>query len=206
MLDSAFDLFVQARRTLDRARGGLGIGLTLVRGLVLKHGGTVSARSDGEAKGSEFVVRLPRVEPPVELAAAPRPTPLELASGSKIVVIEDNADSREMLCALLTHAGFECRSTDNGAAGLTLIDEFEPAAAIVDIGLPGIDGLELARRLRTSSKHPNLYLIALTGYGQRADRDSALGAGFNEHLVKPVDLANLERVLGGERAATAHNS
>ena len=206
MLDSAFDLFVQARRTLDRARGGLGLGLTLVRGLVVKHGGTVTARSDGEGKGSEFIVRLPSVEPPVERVTPPGAAPLELATGSKIVVIEDNADSREMLCALLTHAGYECRSTDNGAAGLALIDDFEPAAAIVDIGLPGIDGLELARRLRTSSKHPNLYLIALTGYGQRADRDSALGAGFNEHLVKPVDLANLERVLGGERSTATHHS
>ena len=198
MLDSAFDLFVQARRTLDRARGGLGVGLTLVRGLVTKHGGTVSARSDGEGKGSEFIVRLPRATPEEEPVATPGPARLELARGSKIAVIEDNPDSREMLCALLEHAGFDCRSADNGSAGLTLIEEFEPAAAIVDIGLPGIDGLELARRLRKTSKRPHLYLIALTGYGQRSDRDSALAAGFNEHIVKPVDLANLERVLGGQ--------
>ena len=106
-----------------------------------------------------------------------------------------------MLCALLTHAGFECRSCDNGAAGLALIKAFKPAAAIVDIGLPGIDGLELARRLRARSKHSLLYLIALTGYGQRADRELALEAGFDEHLVKPVDIANLERVLGGVPSA-----
>jgi two-component system CheB/CheR fusion protein len=198
MLESAFDLFVQSRRTLDRARGGLGIGLTLVRGLVTKHGGTVSARSDGEGKGAELIVRLPRAAPPAAPLETPAPARLELARGSKIVVIEDNADSREMLCAVLEHAGYDCRSSDNGAAGLALIEEFEPAAAIVDIGLPGIDGLELARRLRASSKRPNLYLIALTGYGQRSDRDSALAAGFNEHIVKPVDLANLERVLGNQ--------
>jgi two-component system CheB/CheR fusion protein len=204
MLDSAFELFVQSRRTLDRARGGLGIGLTLVRGLVTKHGGTVSARSDGEGKGSEFVVRLPLAQSPAEPAEAPRaPARFRLQRGARIVVIEDNPDNREMLCALLAHAGFECRSSDNGAAGLALIDEFEPSAAIVDIGLPGIDGLELARRVRTSSKHPNLYLIALTGYGQRADRDLALRAGFNEHVVKPVDLANLERLLGTEPIAAA---
>jgi two-component system CheB/CheR fusion protein len=205
MLDTAFDLFVQSRRTLDRSRGGLGIGLTLVRGLVTKHGGTVSARSEGEGKGSEFVVRLPLVTPVVEAEPEPRPSGAALQRGSRIVVIEDNADSREMLCALLTHAGFECRSSDNGAAGLALIDEFAPAAAIVDIGLPGIDGLELARRVRADPKHSNLYLIALTGYGQRADREMALQAGFNEHVVKPVDLANLERLLGDEPSRLSVN-
>jgi len=174
-----------------------------VRGLVTKHGGTVSARSDGEGKGSEFIVRLPHADPPATLAPKPTPAPLKLASGAKIVVIEDNADSREMLCAVLDHAGYDCRSSDNGAAGLALIEEFGPAVAIVDIGLPGIDGLELARRLRQSSKRPNLYLIALTGYGQRSDRDSALEAGFDEHIVKPVDLANLERVLGGRVLGTS---
>jgi two-component system CheB/CheR fusion protein len=200
MLDTAFDLFVQSRRTLDRARGGLGIGLTLVRGLVTKHGGTVSARSDGEGKGSEFVVRLPLATPDGAPEHPPQPARLELPRGSRIVVIEDNADSREMLCTLLIHAGFECESSDNGAAGLALIDEFEPAAAIVDIGLPGIDGFELARRVRAASKHANLFLIALTGYGQRSDREMALAAGFNEHVVKPVDLSHLERLLGTERA------
>jgi two-component system CheB/CheR fusion protein len=119
-----------------------------------------------------------------------------LAPGSRILIIEDNTDSREVLCALLAHAGFECKSAGNGADGLVLIDEFEPVAAIVDIGLPGIDGLELARRVRAGSKHPDIYLIALTGYGQRGDREMALQAGFNEHLVKPVDLETLGRLLG----------
>ncbi len=195
MLESAFDLFVQSRRTLDRAEGGLGVGLTLVRGLVAKHGGTVSARSDGEGKGSEFVVRLPLSEEPVLPLIQPVRASV-LAPGCRIVVIEDNADSREVLCDLLVQAGFECQSADNALAGITLIERFAPRAALIDIGLPGIDGLELARRLRSNARHPNLYLVALTGYGQRADREMALKAGFDEHIVKPMGLDVLQRWLG----------
>jgi len=198
MLESAFELFVQSRRTLDRAEGGLGVGLTLVRGLVTKHGGNVHARSEGEGKGSEFIVHLPLVAAPAD-KEVPRPAGIELARGAKLVVVEDNADSREVLCALLTHAGFDCKSSDNGAAGLALIDEFAPVAAIVDIGLPEIDGLELARRIRKNAKHPDIYLVALTGYGQRGDRQTALEAGFDEHLVKPVDFAALQSLLGRGR-------
>jgi two-component system CheB/CheR fusion protein len=196
MLDSVFELFVQSSRTLDRAEGGLGVGLTLVRGLVAKHGGTVTARSDGPGKGSEFCVRLPLVNPPEHADGGPPPSLPKLAPGSRIVVIEDNQDSREMLCALLTHAGLDCKSSDNGATGVALIDEFNPSIAIVDIGLPGLDGLEVARRVRANPQHQHIYLIALTGYGQRADREMALSAGFDEHLVKPIDFGTLERVLG----------
>jgi len=199
MLESAFDLFVQSRRTLDRAEGGLGLGLTLVRGLVAKHGGTVQARSEGEGKGSEFAVHLPLVAAPSDKEQALRVGGVHLPRGARVVVVEDNADSREVLCALLTHAGFDCKSSDNGSAGLSLIDEFSPVAAIVDIGLPGIDGLELARRIRKNPKHANIYLIALTGYGQRADRQTALEAGFDDHLVKPVDFAALQALLGRGR-------
>ena len=195
MLDTVFDLFVQSKRTLDRSAGGLGVGLTLVRGLVEKHGGTVSARSAGEGKGSEFEVRLPVTERSYE----DEPTgglPLKrFPKGSRIVVVEDNADSREALCALLGRAGFECHTTDHGLAGLELMDKVLPHVAIVDIGLPGIDGLEFARRLRERPQHKNVYLIALTGYGQQTDREKARRAGFDEHLVKPVDLATLKRLL-----------
>jgi two-component system CheB/CheR fusion protein len=195
MLESAFDLFVQSRRTLDRAEGGLGVGLTLVRGLVAKHGGTVSARSDGEGKGSEFVVRLPLCEAP-ELPFLQPPRVSVLPAGSRIVVIEDNADSREVLCDLLVRAGFDCQSADNATSGIALIERFKPRGALIDIGLPGIDGLELARRLRSHARHKNLYLVALTGYGQRADRDMALQAGFDEHIVKPMGPDVLQRWLG----------
>lgn len=203
MLDSVFDLFVQSSRTLDRAEGGLGVGLTLVRGLVGKHGGTVSARSDGPGKGSEFTVRLPLAGAPDSTEPGVPSNLPKLARGSRIVVIEDNQDSREMLCSLLTHAGLDCKSSDNGASGVALIDEFKPAVAIIDIGLPGLDGLEVARRVRQNPAHARIYLVALTGYGQRTDREMALKAGFDEHLVKPVDFATLERVLGTTREAAA---
>ncbi|HET9934259.1 MAG TPA: chemotaxis protein CheB [Polyangiaceae bacterium] len=203
MLDSVFELFVQSSRTLDRAEGGLGVGLTLVRGLVAKHGGTVVARSDGPGKGSEFLVRLPLTSAAGVAEPAPSSGGPKLARGSRVVVIEDNPDSREMLCSLLTHAGFDCKSSDNGATGVALIDEFKPVVAIIDIGLPGLDGLEVARRVRQNSAHEGIYLVALTGYGQRADREMALKAGFDEHLVKPVDFATIERVLGTSKEASS---
>ena len=195
MLDSAFDLFVQSRRTLDRSDGGLGVGLTLVRGLVAKHGGTVSARSEGEGKGTELIVRLPLSEAPAEDEHEADGKRMRLPKGSRIVVIEDNPDSRDMMCELLTHSGLDCRACDNGAEALALIDDFKPRAAIIDIGLPGIDGMELARRLRASTEHHEMFLIALTGYGQRSDREQALKAGFDEHLVKPTTLEALQRLI-----------
>ncbi len=196
MLDSAFDLFVQSRRTLDRADGGLGLGLTLVRGLVKTHGGTVVAHSDGEGKGSELVVKLPLASPPSGAIAEHKPLGTTLTPGSRVGVIEDNADNRDVMCALLTRAGFDCKSCDSGLAGLKLIEEFAPQAAFIDIGLPELDGLELARRARASGKHPKIYLIALTGYGQREDKKMTFAAGFDEHLVKPVDLGTMAWLLG----------
>jgi two-component system CheB/CheR fusion protein len=204
VLDSAFELFVQSHRTLDRSDGGLGVGLTLVKGLVAKHGGTVTARSEGEGKGSEFVVTLPLTEPPAQAEPEKETKRVPLPKGSRVVVIEDNADSREMLCELLMHSGLDCRSCDNGMSALALVDEFKPRAAIIDIGLPGIDGLELARRLRSNEEHKDLYLIALTGYGQRSDRELALQAGFDEHLVKPTTLEALRRLIASAPPTDGH--
>ena len=163
-------------------------------------------RSDGPGRGSEFTVRLPLTRAPDAAEHGPQSSPPKLPQGSRIVVIEDNQDSREMLCSLLTHAGLDCKSSDNGASGVALIDEFRPVVAIIDIGLPGLDGLEVARRVRQNPVHEKIYLVALTGYGQRTDREMALKAGFDEHLVKPVDFATLARVLGtsiGTAAARA---
>jgi two-component system CheB/CheR fusion protein len=202
MLESAFDLFVQSTRTLDRSEGGLGVGLTLVRGLVAKHGGTVTAKSEGEGHGSEYEVILTTAAAPTSPVVVPAARTLSLPPGSRIVIVEDNADSREMLCTLLTRAGFECHSSDHGLAGLEMIEKVLPHVAIVDIGLPGIDGLEFARRVRKNPKLANVYLIALTGYGQREDREHALAAGFDEHLVKPLDFITLKTLLAHGGSAT----
>jgi two-component system CheB/CheR fusion protein len=201
MLDSVFDLFVQSSRTLDRAAGGLGLGLTLVRSLVSMHGGSVTAESAGEGLGSTFTVRLPvtAARPGGEAAAGRRPLPL--GDRARVVIVEDNTDSRELLCELLEQAGFECRAADSGVDALALVAEFQPDIAILDLGLPGMDGLELARRIRADPKNAGTWLIALTGYGQAADRTTALAAGFDEHVVKPVQGEALLSLLTEMRRA-----
>jgi two-component system, chemotaxis family, CheB/CheR fusion protein len=204
MLDSVFDLFVQGPHTLDHSNGGLGVGLTLVRALVEMHGGTVAGYSDGEGTGSEFTVRLPLTTPTETASAEDRPTfsfsvPL---SGTTVVIVEDNADSREMLCAMLTHAGLVCHDAPDGVTGLALIDKVSPGVVILDVGLPGIDGLEVARRIRANPRHAGVRLIALTGYGQSGDRVATTKAGFDHHLVKPVDPAELLSLLAQSHASS----
>ncbi len=190
MLESVFDLFVQSSRTIDRAQGGIGVGLTLARSLIGMHGGSIHASSAGEGKGSQFTVRLPLSTKDVDESTVllRKKAP---ATGARIALIEDNDDSREMMCALLTRAGFECRTAANGLDAVTLIDEFAPHAAVVDVGLPGIDGFEVARRVRAKLEHKKVTLIALTGYGQQSDRATAIAAGFDAHLVKPVRIEQL---------------
>jgi two-component system CheB/CheR fusion protein len=191
MLDSIFELFVQSNRTLDRADGGLGVGLTLVRSLVAMHGGTVAAHSDGIGKGSEFVVRLPVAAAIGGLSSPPpRQTPPKNA-GLRVVIIEDNVDSCQMLSTFLEHAGFDCKVAGTGQAGLALIEECCPDVAIIDIGLPEMDGLEVARRVRMHPAHARARLIALSGYGHVTDSVAAREAGFDSHMVKPVDLDQL---------------
>ena len=194
MVDAIFDLFVQSNRTLERAQGGIGVGLTLAKSLVEMHGGTLRADSDGEGKGSTFSVTMPLVEARTD-GRAPTGATTKMVKDARIVVVEDNVDAREMLCHLLTRAGFDCRSVGDGVSALALIEEFEPHAAIIDVGLPGIDGFEVARRIRNNPKHADVTLVALTGYGQKSDKARALAAGFNSHLVKPVKLDQLARLL-----------
>jgi PAS domain S-box-containing protein len=196
MLPKVFDLFIQGDRTYARTQGGLGIGLTLVQALVNMHGGTVEAHSDGHGCGSEFVVRLP-------LAARRRAAhssdfrddgPRTLAP-QRILVVDDNVDSAESLTMLLEYMGAEVCTAGNGLAALEALKAFRPSVVVLDIGLPGMDGYEIARRIRRDLRMADVALIALTGWGQEDDRRRSKEVGIDHHLIKPVDLRALERVL-----------
>jgi two-component system, sensor histidine kinase len=187
-LQRAFELFYQEERSSDRGRGGLGIGLTLARQLVELHGGSVEATSDGEGRGSRFTIRLPLSAPDAAGEAGPAATPVE-AGRWRILLIEDNADARQMLQMLLVLAGHEVDSAGDGLSGLDQARRGRPDVVVIDLGLPGLDGYEVARRLRADGT--DVGLIALTGYGQPGDRDRALAAGFDAHVVKPVEPAQL---------------
>jgi two-component system CheB/CheR fusion protein len=203
MLESVFDLFVQSRRTLDRAAGGLGVGLSLVRSLVAMHGGRVRAHSEGEGKGSEFVITLPIAKAAAggdavatsghDESCAPRTC--AVPAGGTVLLVEDNEDNRESLRELLELSGYHCHAVDHASAALAAFDELRPDAAIIDLGLPEIDGFELARLIRARPEHAHTCLIALTGYGQPADRQRTSEAGFDAHLVKPVEIDPLLEIL-----------
>ncbi|HEY8943275.1 MAG TPA: ATP-binding protein [Polyangiaceae bacterium] len=198
MLSRVFDVFVQQRQTLERASGGLGLGLTIVKGLVDQHGGTVSVHSEGLGKGSEFVVELPRLDPSEELGC-PASKPAERHDKGNVLVVDDNEDAANMLATALRDLGYRVEVAHDGPTALRKAKTFEPTIALLDIGLPVMDGYELARRLRQESAAPgSLRLIAVTGYGQDSDRQRSADAGFLEHLIKPVDLAALTRVLSNE--------
>ena len=202
VLPLVFDLFVQERQAIDRSQGGLGLGLTIVRNLVEGHGGTVSAHSDGPGTGSEFVVRLPRANVPVELEV---PAGVEAASESvmspcetalRILVVDDSVDGAEMLAAALSAKGYKTQVAFDAPAALRIAAEFRPAIAFLDIGLPVMDGYELAACLRGLPELNGIKLFAVTGYGQESDRQRTREAGFDHHFTKPVDLDAIETVLG----------
>jgi CheY-like chemotaxis protein len=211
-LEDIFDLFSQGDSKIDRADGGMGVGLTLVRSLVTLHGGTVRARSEGRGKGSVFEVRLPladnladngaAAEPPI---AGERVRSVSSNGGSSapsdILVIEDNVDARETLKALLELDGHRVRVAGDGKAGLEVIEQWSPAIALVDIGLPVIDGYELIRAIRARRLDRGLRLVALTGYGRPEDRRAVEKAGFDFHLVKPVSLEALRAACNLRQAA-----
>jgi PAS domain S-box-containing protein len=197
LLPRVFDLFTQGDRSLARSEGGLGIGLTLVRRLVEMHGGRVEAFSDGPGKGSEFVVRLPILErrrgrrTGLAEAEAARPQ----TAARRILVVDDNQDAAESLALLLRAEGHEVRTAPDGATALDLVPAYQPEVVLLDIGLPKMDGYEVARRLRAREGGRCGLLVALTGYGQEEDRRRATEAGFDAHLVKPADLGVLHELL-----------
>lgn len=210
LLPRIFDLFTQSERALDRSQGGLGIGLTLVHSLVEMHGGSVAVSSEGPGKGSEFVVRLPLLtavektesgvstalqEHPISHSGAPPQSvsSLELTP-MQILVIEDNPDSRYLLQVILQREGYRVEVAEDGAKGLARALAICPPVALIDIGLPVLDGYQVARQLRAALGN-RIYLIAITGYGQPQDRLRTREAGFNMHLTKPVDAMQLVQAL-----------
>lgn len=217
MLPRVFDLFFQGKRNLDRAEGGLGIGLALVKNLVELHGGNVSAASAGPGRGSEFTIRVPAraaghshrspgARGPSVLSertaqAAPPPK-----NGCRILLVDDNVDAVEALALLLTECGHRVEAVHDPAAALQIVGRFKPEIAVVDIGLPVMDGYELIGSLRAMPATRECMYIALTGYGQQADRLRSEAAGFDHHLVKPVDLAHLTRLIDAFQAEKAAHS
>jgi two-component system CheB/CheR fusion protein len=197
MLKRIFDPFVQSHGTRDQADGGLGIGLTLVKRIIELHGGSIEAHSAGPGQGSEFTIRLQAV-PPAETPAKPdQQSPQSVNRRQRILLVEDNKDSRDILKALLQLEGYEVTTAADGPSGLESLLTNPPDVALVDIGLPGgFDGLELARRARAAKLDGRTRLVALTGYGQQRDRQRVAQAGFDEHLVKPLRPGDLEKILG----------
>ena len=198
MLGKVFDLFTQVSRSMDRSQGGLGIGLTLVQRLVEMHGGTIVAHSDGPGKGSEFVVRLPLI--PIH-EASPDTTGMTTVGNAKkgrsrrILIVDDSRDSVDTLARLLSHLGHEIETAYDGLSACETAVSFMPDLVLLDIGLPGMDGYEVARRLRDEPSLDGVYLVALTGYGSEAERTRCKEAGFEAHLVKPVEFAALLAIL-----------
>lgn len=190
LISQIFDVFVQGPAPLDRAQGGLGIGLALVQRLVMLHGGTVTAHSEGAGKGSTFTVQLPLAADAGGAGSLATARP-EQNKGCRVLLVEDNEDNRQTLAAVLGIYGHTVTEAVDGSEGLQMASSNPPDVAVVDIGLPGIDGYELARRLRAEPATSRVRLIAVTGYGQAEDRARALEAGFDAHLVKPVEPARL---------------
>ncbi len=203
MIERIFDMFVQGKAPLQRIGGGLGIGLALARRLAELQGGTLEARSDGANRGSEFTLRMPlaaakAAAQPEQGKAARRP-----GVARRVLVVDDNTDAAAMLDLLLRSLGHETRIAHEGGEALRAAEEFRPDIVLLDIGMPGLDGYEVARRLRRQSPRP-LRIVAVTGWGQDADRQRSAEAGFDLHLVKPVDANELAQALNDRNGATLH--
>ena len=199
-----FDMFTQVNYTLERAQGGLGIGLTLVKRLVEMHGGSIEAHSEGPGQGSEFVVGLPvaihaEAAPPVSTNGGYSPP----RRSRRILVVDDNRDAAESLEMMLTIMGNEVRTADDGLQAVELATGFNPEVVFMDLGLPLLNGFDAARRIRQQPGGTDTVIVALTGWGQEADRRRSREAGFDQHLVKPVDPVALEALLDGLETASS---
>ena len=200
-LSHVFDMFTQVDRSLEQSQGGLGIGLTLVRRLVEMHDGSVEARSNGLDQGSEFIVRLPLdILSPLKTSPSPAKSPTAL-SGCRILVVDDNKDSACSLAMLLRVNGNDIRTAHDGLEAVDVAEIFHPEVVLLDIGLPKLNGYDVARRIRKQPWGQDATLVALTGWGRNEDRRLSQEAGFNFHIVKPVDLAALEDLLSGLQSA-----
>jgi CheY-like chemotaxis protein len=197
LMPRLFDLFMQGKQPIDRQKGGLGLGLAIARNIVEMHGGELRAASDGPGRGSEFTLELPLVAARDEAVPepAPGPTPEAPAVGRRVLIVDDNTDAADLIADALQSLGHLTKVAYDGPSALQAAPEFRPELALLDIGLPVMDGYELGRRLSNVPGCEQVKLVALTGYGQTTDRERSREAGFDEHLVKPIDLERILNVI-----------
>ena len=209
MLNRIFELFVQVDHATNRSQGGLGIGLTLAKNLVEMHNGSIEAHSAGIGRGAEFVVKLPLLTIQHRIAPEPPTTVADALPqgrrGIRLLVVDDNQDAAESFTILLRAQGHDARAAFSGPAALEMIKDFAPEIVFLDIGMPGMDGYEVARRLRQQTAAPKMTLVAVTGWGQQEDRRRSAESGFDHHLVKPLDPHALESLIESIRARAEHH-
>jgi CheY-like chemotaxis protein len=207
-LETIFDMFTQVQRPLERTQAGLGIGLTLVRRLVAMHGGTIEARSEGDARGSTFIVRLPTISAPQRAPEATTSTAPAVATAGRrrILIVDDNRDSAESLATLLTMTGNETITAHDGEAAVAAAERHRPDIILLDIGLPKMNGYDVCRHLRRQPWGRDILTVALTGWGQEADRRRSRESGFDGHLVKPVDYDALLHLIHAPREGASEQA
>jgi CheY-like chemotaxis protein len=200
MLSRVFDLFTQVDRSLEKSQGGLGVGLTIVKRLVELHGGTVEARSEGYGRGAEFIIRLPVAQSTVHEEQSPNESQKAATPARRILVADDNVDAADSLALMLRLMGNEVRTAHDGVAAMEAAGEFRPDVVLLDIGMPRLNGYDTCRHIREQPWGKDLKLIALTGWGQEEDKRRSEEAGFDSHLVKPVEPAALENLLAESKS------